>query len=523
MSNKDPIGALIDYVNHMKPYHSKIAEVLIEYIYADVAKVSTSEDLYWEIDLIYETDALDCEEGFGSLPYGNLAAPGSRKLNPFKDENSLYYRDDLDVTTPNYDTDWALSSPAPTNRELIVSLHEYPVDSALLLLNPFYDPSDPEYDDRIDASSANYDPAAFEETLDYFTIAVSLQYPYPSATSEGTVDTIVNPFRDGGSVNYVPALDSSNVAYDENEDPANYTLEQQAASLFFLEVNGSPLNPFYDAASPNHIDSIDRYSLTYNSSDDFALYTLDEQAASLVYLPYVESSIVSNWENGACPEPDPSLASGVTQDNLDETDLLERTGNFANDFNLLFDRFNLFQYNTTNDTITQNVDSGSPSIVALAKANFTIPEDGNVYYWEYELVLLTAETVEFGIFPFDVETIRMPYEMGEADGTKHLSEFETSVVYDSAGNVFVNGVLTSTATALATGNILGIRMDTSTNDVSFYVNGALTISVNIGTISHLTSGLSVEANANGSTITLISDQNDLTFPSVGDMAIPINT
>lgn len=47
----DPIQGLVDYVYEIKPYHSKIFEVLFEYVYADVVKTTVTDVLELSMDL----------------------------------------------------------------------------------------------------------------------------------------------------------------------------------------------------------------------------------------------------------------------------------------------------------------------------------------------------------------------------------------------------------------------------------------------------------------------------------------
>lgn len=54
----DPVQGLIDYVQDIKPYHTKVMEVLIEYVYDDTANVSMPDTLDMVIDLRFE-DSLE--------------------------------------------------------------------------------------------------------------------------------------------------------------------------------------------------------------------------------------------------------------------------------------------------------------------------------------------------------------------------------------------------------------------------------------------------------------------------------
>ena len=47
----DPVQGFVEYVQDVKPYHSKILEVLIEYIHTDVAQISITDSIDWKINI----------------------------------------------------------------------------------------------------------------------------------------------------------------------------------------------------------------------------------------------------------------------------------------------------------------------------------------------------------------------------------------------------------------------------------------------------------------------------------------
>jgi len=68
----DPVQGLIDYINDIKPYHSKIIESLVEYVGQENVDVSVLESWLLNIDLDYSYDigALSCVVGgYGALPF----------------------------------------------------------------------------------------------------------------------------------------------------------------------------------------------------------------------------------------------------------------------------------------------------------------------------------------------------------------------------------------------------------------------------------------------------------------------
>jgi hypothetical protein len=68
----DPIEGLLQYILDIKPYHSKIAEVLVDYSVNDDVAVTILDS--WQMDAIFVEDYNDqfaCDEGYGVLPFGD--------------------------------------------------------------------------------------------------------------------------------------------------------------------------------------------------------------------------------------------------------------------------------------------------------------------------------------------------------------------------------------------------------------------------------------------------------------------
>lgn len=69
----DPVQGLVDYINDIKPYHTKVIEVLVEYVYGEAVDVTIEDDLFTEIDMFRPEDpelGLSCADGFSLLPWG---------------------------------------------------------------------------------------------------------------------------------------------------------------------------------------------------------------------------------------------------------------------------------------------------------------------------------------------------------------------------------------------------------------------------------------------------------------------
>lgn len=79
----DPTKGLIEYVNTVKPYHSKILDVLVEYIYEEKVNVIVDEDWKWNISFTTRTDqdvVYSCGYGYRWDPTG-ITAPESQPVS----------------------------------------------------------------------------------------------------------------------------------------------------------------------------------------------------------------------------------------------------------------------------------------------------------------------------------------------------------------------------------------------------------------------------------------------------------
>lgn len=70
----DPVQGLADYVNDIKPYHTKIIEVLVEYVYEEKVNVTVLDDSQWVIDIARPSEspvATLCDDGYSTHPFGD--------------------------------------------------------------------------------------------------------------------------------------------------------------------------------------------------------------------------------------------------------------------------------------------------------------------------------------------------------------------------------------------------------------------------------------------------------------------
>lgn len=69
----DPVEGLIDYINVVKPFHTKIVEVLVEYVYDVPLSITMLEGLYFDIEVIQpgaEQFSFSCQGGYSFVPWG---------------------------------------------------------------------------------------------------------------------------------------------------------------------------------------------------------------------------------------------------------------------------------------------------------------------------------------------------------------------------------------------------------------------------------------------------------------------
>ena len=72
---KDPVQSLVDFAQDIKPYHTKIVEVLVDYIYSETMNVSVEDRADWLIDTEFDYHQAFCDNGFGVPEWGGPNIP----------------------------------------------------------------------------------------------------------------------------------------------------------------------------------------------------------------------------------------------------------------------------------------------------------------------------------------------------------------------------------------------------------------------------------------------------------------
>jgi hypothetical protein len=75
----DPVQGLVDYIEDIKPYHSKVIEILTEYVYNEAIDVTMTDSLHLQIDMVYPgpidfQETFDILCGFGQQPYDGFTS-----------------------------------------------------------------------------------------------------------------------------------------------------------------------------------------------------------------------------------------------------------------------------------------------------------------------------------------------------------------------------------------------------------------------------------------------------------------
>lgn len=89
----DPVQSLVDYVGDIKPYHSKIVEVLIEFVNEDLVELSVEETPEWTFDFVKKQDTLmvrTCFPGFDTHVFGGSTTHTIASPNVAKQVNDQY-------------------------------------------------------------------------------------------------------------------------------------------------------------------------------------------------------------------------------------------------------------------------------------------------------------------------------------------------------------------------------------------------------------------------------------------------
>lgn len=74
LNTRDPVQGLIDYVQDVKPFHTKILEVWVEYIYGDKIEATIKDEMKMEIDILFDRARKYCDYGWDMTVWGKMLA-----------------------------------------------------------------------------------------------------------------------------------------------------------------------------------------------------------------------------------------------------------------------------------------------------------------------------------------------------------------------------------------------------------------------------------------------------------------
>lgn len=223
----DPVQSLVDFVLDIKPYHSKILEVLVEYIYTDSCLVTFSEE--WEIDIKLETPQsyIVCDEGWAMYPWGLL----NDDSDPFVisgDPNSGYraYQDLSSPTTVSY---WS------SHEDCLPRVDQYMVYAKITEEFTFTEDSNLRFDDLILAlindnqGMADWDSDLRAKMIVGISVGDDTIYLAGNQTLNGLMGNVGREIAIHGSV----VNDGTYVVYDSTFDPQTYRTAIRLTGAYF--------------------------------------------------------------------------------------------------------------------------------------------------------------------------------------------------------------------------------------------------------------------------------------------------
>jgi hypothetical protein len=184
----EPIQGLVDYVNDIKPYHTKIVEVLVEYVYGEVLDVTFREDMLTDIEMFRPEDpelSYECPRGYSLLPYGTPGGgwpiiPPNQGLTPA--EYNTYPAFNVSAGSITVPGNRVSEIKVGSQVEVVTWIEDFSDPYNIITLpdpsgnfNKFFTVADVEYNDgSIDQWPGHPDPATYELGNDPHTI-ITLQ------------------------------------------------------------------------------------------------------------------------------------------------------------------------------------------------------------------------------------------------------------------------------------------------------------------------------------------------------------
>jgi len=300
----DPIDGLIQYVNEIKPYHSKIIEVLTEYVYEEDINVTLSESSVLDVGIFI--DRVDLDSEFSESQFGGGFGSGyydSARYTPIIAVNTSLVGgafDSTDINKKGYEASSTYVTTGQTNgvtdNPRTVLILSGLIDESTLALgadeswaaNVRLTPEDVNSVVLSNSADTNTSRIRYSTTplLGPGTLA-STPYtpPSPSTFGDGNIATLDNYIEIVGDVT------------------ASYPF---GASLFLLLANG---DQFQYTVANSYFDQTNTIINLLEDLDPLADYT----GAKVVegFFGYSEDYVIPSSALESTPE-------GLTQTNIDE-------------------------------------------------------------------------------------------------------------------------------------------------------------------------------------------------------------
>lgn len=124
MAKIDAIESFVQFLNETKPYHTKLLEVVLEYVYQEAVDVAISERVNFTVGYDNSQALQYDREGYGLPLWGRLNQSNTSSnlpFNPLYDPQSLNYVPQLDRNNELFDPTWGETN-TPTQAQLDASL-----------------------------------------------------------------------------------------------------------------------------------------------------------------------------------------------------------------------------------------------------------------------------------------------------------------------------------------------------------------------------------------------------------------
>lgn len=177
---KNPISGLVEFAQDIKPYHTKIIEVLVDYIYEETMNVKVDDEMSMDVKTDLDFHSEFCPEGYGVPPWGNEYTRGldsTVDIGSFPADTNFDGVDDTTIQLGFIITDagpvFQVNKIVQPNRIYIPNDHTglFPIESTFSIVNTFNN------DGMWKVISSQYDIATNQTVVnvEFFSNRISLK------------------------------------------------------------------------------------------------------------------------------------------------------------------------------------------------------------------------------------------------------------------------------------------------------------------------------------------------------------